>query len=43
MIRGSSLKITTWIYGIVVYTGKETKIKQNENENKPQKRSQVEH
>ena len=34
MLRGSSLKITPWIYGIVVYTGKETKIKENENENK---------
>ena len=29
MLRGSSLKITQWVYGIVVYTGSETKIKQN--------------
>jgi hypothetical protein len=28
MLRGSSLKITQWVYGIVIYTGKETKIKQ---------------
>lgn len=27
MLRGSSLKITQWIYGIVVYTGKDTKLK----------------
>ena len=39
MLRGSSLKVTPWIYGIVVYTGKDTKIEQNGNENKPQKRS----
>ena len=30
MLRGSSLKITQWVYGIVVYTGRETKIKQND-------------
>lgn len=30
MLRGSSLKITQWVYGIVVYTGQETKIKQND-------------
>ena len=27
MLRGASLKITQWVYGIVVYTGTETKIK----------------
>ena len=31
MLRGSSLKITQWVYGIVVYTGQETKIKQNDS------------
>lgn len=30
MLRGSSLKSTHWIYGVVVYTGRETKIKQKE-------------
>mmetsp|Transcript_10331 Transcript_10331/g.17362 ORF Transcript_10331/g.17362 Transcript_10331/m.17362 type:complete len:90 (-) Transcript_10331:519-788(-) len=30
LLRGSSLKITQWAYGIVVYTGQESKIKQNE-------------
>jgi magnesium-transporting ATPase (P-type) len=41
LLRGSSLKTTHWIYGIVVYTGKETKIKQNEaqkNTDKPPKK-----
>ena len=36
MLRGSSLKITQWVYGIVVYTGKETKIKQNDSKKKKQ-------
>ena len=30
MLRGSSLKSTHWVYGVVVYTGRETKIKQKE-------------
>ena len=30
LLRGTSLKTTHWVYGIVVYTGSETKIKQNE-------------
>lgn len=30
MLRGSSLKLTHWIYGVIVYTGRETKIKQKE-------------
>lgn len=30
MLRGSSLKITQWVYGIVVYTGMDTKLKQND-------------
>ena len=30
MLRGSSLKITQWVYGIVVYTGNDTKIKKND-------------
>ena len=29
LLRGSSLKNTAWIYGIVVYTGHETKIMKN--------------
>ena len=29
--RGSSLQTTFWIYGIVVYTGNECKIRQHEN------------
>jgi len=30
MLRGSSLKSTHWIYGVVVYTGRETKVNQKE-------------
>ena len=41
MLRGSSLKITQWVYGIVVYTGQETKIKQNDTKKSKQKRSQM--
>lgn len=43
MLRGSSLKITQWVYGIVVYTGGETKIKQNDlKSQKARKRSRME-
>lgn len=43
MLRGSSLKITQWVYGIVVYTGRETKIKQNDlKSQKARKRSRME-
>lgn len=43
MLRGSSLKITQWIYGIVVYTGKDTKLKQNDlKSQKAPKRSLME-
>ena len=43
MLRGSSLKITQWVYGIVVYTGQETKIKQNDqNQSKARKKSAME-
>lgn len=42
MLRGSSLKITQWVYGIVVYTGTETKIKQNDQKQIKQKRSRME-
>jgi len=30
LLRGSSLKSTHWVYGIVVYTGKESKMKQRD-------------
>jgi len=30
LLRGTSLKTTHWVYGIVVYSGSETKVKQNE-------------
>ena len=42
MLRGSSLKITQWVYGIVVYTGQETKIKQNDNKKSKLKKSKME-
>lgn len=41
MLRGSSLKITQWVYGIVVYTGQETKIKQNDTKKTKPKKSQM--
>jgi len=41
MLRGSTLCNTDWVYGVVVYTGRDTKIMQNSN--KPQlKTSNVE-
>ena len=42
MLRGSSLKITQWVYGIVVYTGEETKIKKNDSKKNRLKKSKVE-
>ena len=43
MLRGSSLKITQWVYGLVVFTGRETKIKQNDlKSQKTRKRSRME-
>lgn len=42
MLRGSSLKITQWVYGIVVYTGSETKIKQNHSQKTQIKKSSME-
>ena len=42
MLRGSSLKITQWVYGIVVYTGQETKIKQNDSRKARLKKSMME-
>ena len=42
MLRGSSLKITQWVYGIVVYTGQQTKIKQNDQKQLKQKSSKME-
>ena len=42
MLRGSSLKITQWVYGIVVYTGQETKIKQNDHKKTKLKKSKME-
>ena len=42
MLRGASLKITQWVYGIVVYTGSETKIKQNDSRKAIIKRSMME-
>ena len=34
LIRGSSLKNTEWVYGLVVYTGHETKIMQNSSKSR---------
>lgn len=41
MYRGAKLKNTKWIYGLVVYTGRNTKIMLNLNKSK-NKMSQVE-
>jgi magnesium-transporting ATPase (P-type) len=45
LLRGSSLKTTHWVYGIVVYTGKETKCKMHDaakdNERPPKKTSRM--
>ena len=42
MLRGSSLKITQWVYGIVVYTGSDTKIKKNHQSKTVMKKSKME-
>jgi phospholipid-transporting ATPase len=34
LVRGSSLKNTEWVYGLVVYTGHETKIMQNSSKSR---------
>jgi len=41
LLRGSSLRNTKWIYGLVVFTGPETKVMQN-SRNAPSKYSSVE-
>ncbi|CAF0845998.1 unnamed protein product [Brachionus calyciflorus] len=41
LLRGSQLRNTEWIYGIVIYTGHETKLMKNSN-SPPLKRSQIE-
>lgn len=41
LLRGSSLKNTEWIYGIVVYTGHDTKIMKNSS-NSRSKQSKIE-
>lgn len=40
LYRGSRLKNTKWVYGIVIYTGKNTKILMN-SETSSQKMSQI--
>lgn len=42
LIRGSVLQNTEWVFGIVVYTGPETKIMKNSRE-KPMKLTKMEH
>jgi magnesium-transporting ATPase (P-type) len=34
LVRGSSLKNTEWVYGLVVYTGHETKIMKNSSQSR---------
>eukprot|EP01113_Clastostelium_recurvatum_P026338 TRINITY_DN3160_c0_g1_i1.p1 TRINITY_DN3160_c0_g1~~TRINITY_DN3160_c0_g1_i1.p1 ORF type:complete len:1415 (-),score=445.20 TRINITY_DN3160_c0_g1_i1:21-4265(-) len=41
LLRGTQLRNTPWAYGLVVYTGLDTKVEQNSTET-PQKRSAVE-
>lgn len=41
LLRGSQLRNTKWIYGIVLYTGHETKLMKNSN-SPPLKRSHLE-
>lgn len=41
LLRGAALKNTAWIYGVVVYTGHETKIMMNSSET-PYKRTKME-
>ena len=41
LLRGAVLRKTTWVVGLVVYTGMQTKLKMNDEEVRP-KRTQVE-
>lgn len=41
MLRGCSLKITKWVYGLVIYTGVDSKIMLNSNKTR-QKKSRLE-
>lgn len=41
LLRGSQLRNTRWIYGVVLYTGHETKLMKNST-SPPLKRSQIE-
>ena len=41
VLRGCSLKITEWVYGLVIYTGVDTKIMLNSNKSR-QKKSRLE-
>lgn len=41
VLRGCSLKITKWVYGIIIYTGVDSKIMLNSNKTR-QKKSRLE-